>query len=167
MYPRTIGSMHACLCVRACLCVCVWGRMTGRKSATRRWMNGTIFIFKNRLKIKKQYQFVALSVDLWRCATHCSTYGRHCSPMFLWMKTPACKNEFTSECKLQARLTIYKCKNATYYLFCWPLAFYPDKSLVRTVPLVSLVDRTIFLCLMQLHDLLLHGQQLADSFLFS
>ena len=26
------------------------------------------------------------------------------------MKTPACKNKFTSECRLQTRLTIYKCK---------------------------------------------------------
>ena len=32
--------------------------------------------------------------------------------IFLWMKTPACKNEFTSECRLQ---TSYKCKNTTFF----------------------------------------------------
>ena len=47
--------------------------------------------------------------------------------IFLWFKTLACKNEFTSECRLQT---------PTYSLFSWPLVFYPDKSLVKKVPLL-------------------------------
>ena len=39
------------------------------------------------------------------------------------MKTPACKNEFTSECRLQTRLTIYKCKNASIFFILLTTCF--------------------------------------------
>ena len=53
---------------------------------------------------------------------------------FMTEDTRTCKNEFTSECRLQTRLTICA-KTAAYSLFCWPPVFYPDKSLIRTAPL--------------------------------
>ena len=71
-----------------------------------------------------------------------------------------------SECRLQMRLTIYKCKKRQHILyFAAPLFFYPNESLVRTVPLrLFLIDRTIFqrLCLMRLHHPLSRDQQLTD-----
>ena len=83
------------------------------------------------------------------------------------MKTTACKNEFTPECRLQTRL-FTSAITQTYSLFCWPLVSYPDKSLVRTVPLRLSRRPHIFqrLCLIRLHYLLSHDQQLAH-FTFS
>ena len=54
--------------------------------------------------------------------------------IFLGMKTPAFKKEFTSECRLQTRLTIYKCKNINLY-FILLTTFIQTESLVRNVPL--------------------------------
>ena len=159
---------HVCALVSVCVCEREW---QGERLLCRDVRTEQYLCFKIAKTFLKKKAESICGARCWFCgaASHivlCMGDSAR-SRMLLWMKKPACKNEFKSECRLQARLTIYKCKNATYYLFCWPLAFYPDKSLVRTVPLVSLVDRTIFLCLMRLHHLLLHGQQLADSFLFS
>ena len=55
--------------------------------------------------------------------------------LILWMKTPACKNEFTSEGLLFT--IIYKCKNASIFfiLLTTFILFDPDKGLVRTAAL--------------------------------
>ena len=84
--------------------------------------------------------------------------------IFLWMKTPACKNEFSY--KRDKLFT--SAKTATFSLFCWAIVYYPDKSLVRKVPL-CLSRRSHHLSrsfLMRLHNFLSHDQQLAD-FTFS
>ena len=80
-------SLSLSLCVSrvcVCVCVCVWTRMTGRKSAMRRWMNGTIFMFPNRVKkkLKNGINSWRSMLILWRCATHWSMYGKHCIHLF-------------------------------------------------------------------------------------
>ena len=47
----------------------------------------------------------------------------HTPEWFLWMKTPAGKNEFTSECRLQTRLTVYKWTNASIFFILLTTCF--------------------------------------------
>ena len=51
------------------------------------------------------------------------------------MKTPTCKNEFTSECMLQTQFTFYKCTNASIFFILLTTYFLSQQKPCGPVPL--------------------------------
>ena len=67
-----------------------------------------------------------------------SLYHLHtpeCLVFFMNEETPACKNKFTSECRQQMRFNYLQVQKHQHILNLLNTCFYPEKSLVRTVPL--------------------------------
>ena len=77
VYPISGGvpahHWHVC----ALVSVHVWMRMTGRKSAMRRWMNWTIFRFQNCVKKTTKKQSICGAWCSSYGAAHWSMYGKH------------------------------------------------------------------------------------------
>ena len=110
------------------------------------------YIFQNYKSIKKKFSKNTVIFFIFNKRTYDTRDSSHtiglneykankCKCMkpysFFMNEETACKNEFTSECKLQTQTNkiFPRAKTPTYSLYCWPLVFYPDKRLVGNVPL--------------------------------